>query len=342
MPYFERTIGFSTGAVAKGDFRRALDLLKKAHVSAVELSALRERELPELSRSLKDLDLRGFAYVSVHAPTKFEQLREQEAVVLLESAASLQLPIVVHPDTIQSPDLWRSFGSLLLIENMDKRKPIGRTSTELMSSFEALPEAGLCFDVAHARQVDPSMIESAQILRDFQDRLREIHASGVTTRSVHAPISDAARSAYSNIAHLIPEAVPIILESPIEETMISAEINFARTAFSPWLERLRTDIDDVLDTKVECLRKQQAENFFKTLQLTHINLSDFEAVISHLPTGGAYSAGDILFSSRDLLERLSQAEKAHLKEYLFHRAKEIAREYPDLKSVFREQFSNVD
>jgi hypothetical protein len=27
MPYFERTIGFSTGAVAKGDFRRALDLL---------------------------------------------------------------------------------------------------------------------------------------------------------------------------------------------------------------------------------------------------------------------------------------------------------------------------
>jgi len=168
-----------------------------------------------------------------------------------------------------------------------------------------LPEAGLCFDVAHARQVDPSMIESAQILRDFQGRLREIHASGVTTRSVHAPISDAARSAYSSIAHLIPETVPIILESPVEETMISAEINFARTAFSPWLERLRTDIDDVLDTKVECLRKQQAENFFKMLQLTHLKLDDFEAVMSHLPTGGAFNHGDILFSARDLLERLS-------------------------------------
>jgi hypothetical protein len=40
----------------------------------------------------------------------------------------------------------------------------------------------------------------------------------------------------------------------------------------------------------------------------------------HLPTEGAYSAGDILFSARDLLERLSQAEKAHLKEGWFRRA----------------------
>jgi len=341
MPSSERTIGFSTGAVAKGDFRRALDLLRKAHIPAVELSALREHELPELAQSLKNLDLHGFAYVSVHAPTKFEQLKEEYAVRLLESAASLRFPIVVHPDTIQTPGLWKSFGALLLIENMDKRKPIGRTAAELRISFEALPEAGLCFDVAHARQVDPSMIESAQILRDFQDRLREIHASGVTTRSVHAPISDAARAAYSSIAHLIPEKLPIILESPVEEAMILAEIDFAKTAFSPWLQRLCTNIDHVLDIKVECLRKQQAENFFKILQMTHINLSDFEAVISHLPSGGAYSAGDIFLSARDLLERLSQTEKAQLKEYLFLRAKEIVREYPDLKSAFREQFASV-
>lgn len=93
---------------------------------------------------------------------------------------------------------------------------------------------------------------------------------------------------------------------------------------------------------MECLRKQQAENFFKILQLTHINLDDFEAVISHLPTGGAFDHGDILFSARDLLERLSQAERAHLKDYFFNRAKEIAREYPEPKSAFREQFANVD
>ncbi len=233
MSYSERTIGFSTGAVAKGDFRRALDVLKRAHVLAVELSALREHELPDLMGFLKDLDLRSFAYVSVHAPTKFDQLKEQDAVRLLKSAASLRFPVVVHPDTIQTPELWKWLGPLLLIENMDKRKPIGRTSVELKRSFEALPEAGFCFDAAHARQVDPSMVESAQILRDFQDRVREIHASSVTTRSVHGPISEAARSAYSGIAHLIPKKLPIILETPVEESMIPAEIEFARAAFSP-------------------------------------------------------------------------------------------------------------
>src|SRR5208282_2361322 len=215
--------------------------------------------------SLKDLDLGVYKYVSVHAPTKFDQIQENEAVGLLETAASLNLPIVVHPDTISSPHLWRSFGSLLLIENMDKRKPIGRTASELRGSFDALPDAGLCFDVAHARQVDPTMIESAQILREFSSRLREVHASGVSTRSVHTQISEASRCAFSSVAYLIPKTTPIILESPVDEEMILEEINCARAAFSPWLSRLQTDIDDVFALKIESLRKYQVENFLKVL-----------------------------------------------------------------------------
>jgi hypothetical protein len=342
MPCSEPVIGFSTGAIAKGDFRRALDSLKKARVPAVELSALREHELPELVGSLKSLDLGGYDYVSVHAPTNFSEFQEGEVVRLLKGVASLGLPIVVHPDTIQSWDSWKSFGCLLLIENMDKRKPIGRTAEELRRSFSALPDAGFCFDVAHARQVDPSMIESIHLLRAFKDRLRQVHASGVTTRSVHARISDAARSAYGSIAHLIPQGLPIILESPVEESMIFEEISVAKNAFSPWLERLRSDIDDVLALKMQSLRKRQAENFFKILQLTHVRLSDFEAVIGHLPTGGPFSPGDVLLSTRDLLSKLSEDQKIELKEYLFHCVKDLAREYPDLKSTFREQFASVE
>jgi hypothetical protein len=341
MPFSERIIGFSTGAIAKGDFRRALDALTKTPARGVELSALRQEELPALAGALKDLDLHQFEYVSVHAPTRFDELKEDDAVRLLQSAVSRGFPVVVHPDAIHSMDLWRSFGSLLLIENMDKRKPIGRSAAELKESFAALPEAGLCFDVAHARQVDPSMIESQQILRDFKDRIREVHASGVTTRSVHGAISRAAGSAYGSVAHLIPENVPIILESPVEEAMIAEEIDFARNTFSPWLKRLCTDIDDVLDLKVESLRKYQAENFFRVLQTTRITLRDFEGVISHLPTGGPYNPGDVLFSTHDLLDRLSESEKAQLKEHLLRRVRDLAREYPDLRSEFREQFANV-
>jgi hypothetical protein len=338
----EHIIGFSTGAIAKGDFRRALESLSKKHVPAVELSALREHELPELMRSLRTLDLRGYSYISVHAPTKFDQTKETEAVRMLEAAASLNLPIVVHPDAILSPNLWKAFGSLLLIENMDKRKPIGRTALELKASFEALPDAGLCFDVAHARQVDPTMIESAHILLEFGNRIREIHASGVTTRSVHAPISEAACAAFSSVAHLIPEAAPIILESPVDETMIQEEINCARIAFSPWLSRLRTDIDDVLDVKIESLRRHQAENFFQILQMTNINLADFEAVVTHLPTGGAFSPGDAFSGARDLLDRLSDDQKSQLRDHLYRRVTELAREYPDLRATFAKQFASVD
>ncbi len=280
--------------------------------------------------SLKSLDLGPYQYVSVHAPAKFDQIREHEAVRLLETAASNAYPIVVHPDTLSSPDLWKHFGTLLLIENMDKRKPIGRTASELRQSFEALPDAGLCFDIAHARQVDPTMVESVQILQEFKDRLREVHASGVTTQSIHAPISEAARSSFSSIAHLIPENVPIILESPVSESGIREEIECAGAAFSPWLNRLRADIDDVLDIKMEPLRRYQAETFFKVLKMTNTRLSDFEAIISHLPSGGAFNRGDVLLSARDLWERLSDDQKNQLKEYLYARVLELARDYPDL------------
>jgi hypothetical protein len=298
--------------------------------------------LPELAKSLKSLDLSTFAYVSVHAPSSFKDLSERDVVHLLTNAISMRLPIVVHPDTIQSPDLWRSFGRLLLVENMDKRKPVGRTTFELKRVFEDLPEAGFCFDVAHSRQVDPTMIESAQMLREFQGRLREVHASGVTTRSIHGLISAAAHSAYGSVAHLIPENVPIILESPVDALMILDEIKFAKTAFSPWFQRLCTEIDDVLDVKIETLRRTQAENFLKTLQMTCIRLSDFEQVISHLPTGGAFGAGDVFLTTNDLLGRLSEQQKSQLKQYLVSRVKELAREYPDLRSEFREQFASVE
>jgi hypothetical protein len=41
-------IGFSTGSLASGDFRRGLEMALRARVEAIELSALREDELDPL------------------------------------------------------------------------------------------------------------------------------------------------------------------------------------------------------------------------------------------------------------------------------------------------------
>ena len=67
-----RPVGFSTGALAYGDFRAALRMLDQKNVQALELSALRQNELVPLLQALPSLDLSGFRYVSIHAPSQFD------------------------------------------------------------------------------------------------------------------------------------------------------------------------------------------------------------------------------------------------------------------------------
>jgi hypothetical protein len=132
------------------------------------------------------------------------------------------------------------FGDRLLIENMDKRKPIGRTADELNKYFRELPEARLCFDIGHARQVDPTMAEARKILEKFRDRLAEVHLSEVNSSSKHDPLSAYAIEAFQSIANLIPEHVPVILETLIDagQSDIPTEIAHAHQA----LQRKSTQV----------------------------------------------------------------------------------------------------
>lgn len=339
MASSERKIGFSTGAIAKGEFHKALDALRSMRIRVVELSALRERELPELALSIPSLDLSPFDYVSVHAPSRLGESSEAEVASLLQVVKLKQLPIILHPDIINDYKIWKQFGPLLLIENLDKRKPTGRDKDELQGIFSLLPEAGLCFDIAHARQVDPTMAEATRILRSFSDRLRQIHASGLNANSTHGPISGAASFAFSQISHLIPVHIPIILESPVTAEHISEEISFAYDAFAPWVQRLRSEIDDVFYFRTPSLRRTQLESFLRALALTGTKLSEFEEVIRQLPSGGPYKRGDIFLSSADLWSRLSESEKIDLHRYFRDRIDLVEANFPDLREQFKEQFS---
>src|SRR3954451_22620697 len=73
-----RPIGFSTGALAKGDFALGLDAQRNvAGIDAVELSALRDHELPTLVDAIGSLDLDDFEYVSFHAPSRLAAMDEK-------------------------------------------------------------------------------------------------------------------------------------------------------------------------------------------------------------------------------------------------------------------------
>jgi hypothetical protein len=227
-----RRIGFSTGALARGDFRRALAILRVYDISIVELSALRIDELRPLLQALPELELelKNFSFVSVHAPSRFPKASEGWVLDGLRQLSERGYPVVVHPDVIFSPDLWQVLGDKLLVENMDKRKPIGRTAKELQEIFRALPAARFCLDIGHARQVDPSMTEASLLLRAFGDRLEEVHMSEVNTASRHDPISLNAVTAFGAIAASIPEKIPIILEPLIDEGQSDVETELRRAA----------------------------------------------------------------------------------------------------------------
>ena len=117
-------IGFSTGALALGDFRSALEFVIGKRTNAIELSALRVHELTELMNAISGLALHQFAYVSIHAPSLFAADEEDAIVAQLELLIKLNnrsfifsLPIwsnavyigcfAERPDCITNPSAFK-------------------------------------------------------------------------------------------------------------------------------------------------------------------------------------------------------------------------------------------
>ncbi len=225
-------IGFSTGALFQEALAEGVAAALQMRLEAIELSALRLRELSGLREFVQTNDLTAFTYISLHAPTDYP--REQEEVVasiLLALVRQFKWHVVVHPDCLWNKSLWLPFGEWLCIENMDKRKTVGRTVEELRRLFIELPEARLCFDIAHAHQIDTSMTEAFRILREFGERVCELHVSEVTSSSKHSRISETALRAFQEVADQLPRDVPVILETPVAQADAAREIHMAARIF---------------------------------------------------------------------------------------------------------------
>ena len=205
-------------------------MLRHKPVYSLELSALRQDELRPMLDGIDQLDLSQFDYIAFHAPSQFSPKDEEGIVDLLAGICNRGWPVILHPDAVSDFSLWRRLGHMLCVENMDKRKPIGRTVGELERIFDKLPDASFCFDIGHARQVDSTMTEAYFILKRFSGCLQQVHLSEVNTRSKHDPLSYASILAFREVASLISEDVPIILETPVPEDQIEFEISQALEA----------------------------------------------------------------------------------------------------------------
>lgn len=230
---FQR-IGFSTGALERGDFKRAVDWLIKHKVQSVELSALRIDELEPLVNELGKIPIKSFKYVSFHAPSSFPKASERWVVDQLGKVASRGWNIIVHPDVIRTPKLWKALNSHLLIENMDRRKPIGRTVSELDQVFKKLPAAKLCLDLAHARQLDTTLVLLSHLIKSYATRIAQIHISELDSHCQHQPMSTAAVHDYQRFSNTY-RSLPVIIESMLDgdrRRLRNAEFNLTKTALS--------------------------------------------------------------------------------------------------------------
>ena len=228
-------LGFSTGALERGNYRAAVSWMVKNKVRAVELSALRFEELEPLVTGLDELPLDKFDYVSFHAPSYFAKEQESRVIDLLKPVQQRGWNIIVHPDVIYTPRLWRCFGDQLLVENMDRRKSVGRTVCELKAIFNNLPKARLCLDVAHARQLDTSLVMLWELLRAFSGRLAEIHISELDSSCKHQPMSRRAVTDYQQILGRGLRMAPVIVESMLDGARIPErmkELHMAQEALA--------------------------------------------------------------------------------------------------------------
>lgn len=212
-------LGTSTGALVeqRGDWAALVAEAQRTSTFAVELAALAADELPGLLRFLADAPALPFRFISLHAPSKGRRLREKQLVAMLTEIVRCVDAIVVHPDTIDDPARYAPLGSALVLENMDARKHGGRTADELEPYFAALPQAGFCFDIAHALSVDEQLDEGERLLDRFGARLRHVHVSSLDEDCHHVSLTAADEERFGPLLRRCRD-VPWILEAPLRES----------------------------------------------------------------------------------------------------------------------------
>jgi hypothetical protein len=208
-------VGASTGYMTelRGDWpaqaRRGWDLSP----FAIELSALSESELDGLAQFLDSNPRLPFHYLSIHGPSKGRAISESVLAGVLARLAGRAHAIVMHPDTIQDPRHYRVLGRKLLLENMDARKDDGRTVAELTDWFRQLPDAGFCFDIAHAWSLDPTMAVGVELLDAFRTRLRHLHISSMDPDLHHVSLTETDEELFMPLLQRCLD-IPWILEAP--------------------------------------------------------------------------------------------------------------------------------
>ena len=139
-----------------------------------------------------------FRFVSVHGPSKDRRMSDDELVSLLGAAARARVGDRHAPrrdgrpralPAPRPPAVHREHG------RAQAPGQYGRRAAALLR--RAARRAGFCFDVAHARAVDPSLEVARELLSRFSLRLSHVHLSSLDAEQHHVPLTDADQEAFA-------------------------------------------------------------------------------------------------------------------------------------------------
>jgi len=205
-------LGFSTGCLYKTHesvSKETFAVFRTLGCNAIEINCLEDKDLEKLISEIKPRDLEGFSYISLHAPM-ITNIGTLERLQKAQDIFHFNL-IVIHPDEVESWNIFSKFTFPAAIENMDWKKEIGKYTESRQDIFSKF-DAPLVLDLNHCKTNDPSMMLAQEMKEAFKGRIAEIHLSGF--EHLHEPLF---KTKQLEILAAIPDKnLPIILEGVCE------------------------------------------------------------------------------------------------------------------------------
>ena len=211
-------LGASTGYLAErpGDWAALVEQALVASPFAVELAALSERELPGLLGTCGLDAALPFHYLSVHAPVQAPLVgrgRVGRAPAPRCRRGSTRSSCIPTSSTTRRYTAGSARGSCW--RTWTRASRAAATAAELAPLLRrSFPRPGFCFDVAHARDVDPSPAGAQALLDRFAGRLRHLHVSSLDAACHHVPLRAGDEEAFRPMLRRCRD-VPWILEAPL-------------------------------------------------------------------------------------------------------------------------------
>jgi len=208
-------LGFSSGTLHRTHDALSpdtFDVFRKLGCNAIEVMFHNAVDVDKFLQIQKS-DLDGFEYVSLHAPMYMGKEQDAEyrrallAIVEKQKEINFQC-VVLHPDMFETLDMLKEFDLPYAIENMDNRKSRYKNVEDLKQLFAEF-DTKFVLDLNHVYVNDQSMNLTTEFIREFGDRLTEIHLSGF--EALHEPLFITKQT---EILDALPDkSLPIILES---------------------------------------------------------------------------------------------------------------------------------